>query len=161
MEQISITPTLPCKEKKNVFLAIAVGSMNTINSSIPGPDHKKQKRCLSQFSTDLLHYVGPQLPPVAPHNMQLFQDTIIAGGRVLEQILDETGFQGAHVMLNLAGFCMEQLPTNKRLEKRYMKLFEMWEGARKYKDVRSGERIFCRIESELEILITQRKGCIV
>ena len=71
----------------------------------------------------------------------------------LNKILMESGSNWLHILLNLVGFCMEELPLKNDHYKKYSSLFEMWDNACEYKDVRSGERIFNRVNSELEILV--------
>ncbi len=158
MQQLATHRNLSEKEKKNVFLAIAAGCLKAAHDTIPGPEHQRRKRELRALKDRLLRHVYPRIPPVAPHNMELFKDTIRASEKVLHQILEETGQQAVHVLLNLAGFCIEELPLQKEHHQQYNALFDLWLDARQYKDVRSGERIFARIDSELQILVAQRGG---
>jgi hypothetical protein len=163
MEQITtgINVDLPTEEKKNVFLAITVGCLNTIHNSIPGPPHQRQKRVLRDFAQQILSHVSKRIPKVEEENIELFNATITASASVMDHILEETGQQGLHVMLNLAGFCMDKLPLTDWHHKKYNSLFDMWIGADKYEDAKSGERIFHRIESEVKILVAQRGGIIL
>jgi tRNA isopentenyl-2-thiomethyl-A-37 hydroxylase MiaE len=163
MEQIELgfNKDLSVEEKKNVFLAVASGCFYTIHNMIPGPSHQKKKRVLKTLGDEIVRYASPKIPQIQKENMQLFEDTIVASGVVMDQILEETGLNGTHVMLNLAGFCMEELPLNKRHYEKYNRLFDLFQNATQYKDIRSGERIFTRIETELEILIAKRGGVIL
>jgi len=163
MEQLktAVNKNLSKEEKKNVFLAVASGCFYTVHNMIPGPSHQKKKRVLRKLGDEIIQYAGRKIPKVREENTQLFHDTIVVSGEVLDRILEETGQQGAHVLLNLAGFCLEELPLNKRHYEKYNQLFDLFPDATRYKDIRSGERIFTRIESELEILIAQRGGAIL
>lgn len=161
MEQIKLNKKdLNNDERKNVFLVIACGCFNTIHNSIPGPPHKKQKRVLRTLAEELLQYVSPRIPKVESYNLSLFEDTIKASGTVLNKILDESGSSGLHIMLNLAGFCMEKLPVSKSNIAKYNSLFDMWEEAQQYEDCKSGDHIFARIETEVNILVAQRGSTI-
>jgi hypothetical protein len=151
---------LPQKEKKNVHLSVACGCLNYIYNATPGPNHSKKKRMLRQTYNQIIREVGPQLPQVSDHNMQLFKDTVTASGVVVQDIVDNGGIE-SHVLLNLAGFCLNELPLKDKHWKKFNSLFDLWEDAYEYKDVRSGDRIFNRIESEVQILVAQRGGVIL
>jgi hypothetical protein len=161
MEQLKINKhVLSAGEKKNVLLSIACGCLNTVHNAIPGPPHKKQKRVLRTLATEIMAYVGPRIPRVESRNSQVFHETITAGAKVMDQILDENGTAGLHIMLNLAGFCIDQLPVSKSNIAKYNSLFDMCDGAHRHQDKKSGEDIFKRIEAEVTLLVTQRGGAI-
>lgn len=164
MEQLDISRgvrDLTEKEKKNVYLAVAAGCLETIHNGIDGPHHSRRKRVLRQTREMLLRDIAPILPMINRHNMEMFKQTIQASETVLNQIIDENKAQKLHIILNLAGFCLHELPMRDKHWKAYNSLFDMWDEATKYIDVRSGDRIFQRIESELQIQVAQRGGVIL
>lgn len=161
MEQIPLHKNLSKEEKKNVYLAVACGALQVVHDIIPGPEHQKRKRILRQLRADILRYGSARIPKVAPHNMQLLKDTIIASEQGLAKILEEGNNNVFHILLNLAGFCMEQLPLQPDHFKRYNEFFTIWSDAYHYQDVRCGERVFNRLDSEIEILVAQRGGILL
>lgn len=152
---------LPETEKKNVYLAVAAGCMETLEKHAPGKPHSRVKRELRQLRTMLIHDLAPRLARIHASNMRLFKDTIMASEKALEAISKEHKQEQRHILLNLAGFCMEELSADDKHWRRYNKLFDLFPEAQQYKDVRSGDRIFTRINSELQILVAMRGGEIV
>jgi hypothetical protein len=149
------------QEKKNVFLAIACGCLQTIYSETPGPRHLKKKRSCSQTYDKILNDIAPLLPRVQDKNMQLFKDTIHASNVVLLDIIKD-GATRIHVLLNLASFCLQELPLKDKHWEKFNLLFDLWPGVWNNKgDIKSGERIFLRIEAEVQILVAQRGGVIL
>jgi hypothetical protein len=164
MEQLDtkINATLSEEEQKNVFLSVACGCLTTIKQGVPGPEHLKKKRVLQELRDDILDYVSRRIPGIKQGNIKLFTDTIEASGKVMDQINEEQPERNStHIMLNLAGFCLDKLPLAPKHFRKYNALFELWEGAYKYEDTRAGDRIFNRIESELKILLAQRSGALL
>jgi hypothetical protein len=164
MEQLKskVNITLGEKEQKNVFLSVACGCLATVKNSMPGPDHQKKKRVLQDLRDDILATIAPKLPSIKEQNLKLFTDTIEASGKVMDSIMTEQPKRnGTHIMLNLVGFCLDQLPPSAKIYRKYNALFDLWEDAHKYEDARAGDRIFYRIESELQILIAQRSNGIL
>jgi len=160
MEQLKTTRNLSDREKKNVYLAVACGSLASIHENIPGPSHQRKKRVLRKVHEEIYMDIAPRLPRVEKHNMALFIDTVKASRKVMDEIV-KSGRQEVHVLLNLAAFCLRELPLRKKHWDLFNPLFEMWENASEYQDKRSGERIFLRIESEMAILVAQRGGIIL
>lgn len=161
MEQIEITKNLSKEEKKNVYLAVAVGCLDTICGIVPGAPHKKKKRVCQELRQSILQDVIPQIPHVKPHNLELFKTTITASSTVLDNIMKDNKEQEVHILLNLVGFCLNELPAKKAHWEKYNSLFELWKTAMQYHLVKSGERIFERIDSEVQILVAQRGGVIL
>ena len=160
MQDLLRKKNLTGREKKNVFLAVACGCLSGISDEVPGPTHQKKKRVSQMLREELIRDVAPLLPRVADHNMDLFIDTIKASEVVLKEIIGE-GIQIIHVLLNLAAFCMEELPVKDKHKEKLVALFGMWDDAYAYQDVRSGDRIFTRIETEVQILVIQRGGVLL
>jgi hypothetical protein len=92
--------------------------------------------------------------------MQLFVDTIRASDKVLKEFV-KSGSQRVHILLNLASFCLNELPLKKKHWDSFNPLFDLWEEAYAYQDIKSGERIFLRIEAEVQILVAQRGGVLL
>lgn len=161
MEQIKIdsqhSVELLDNEKKRIYLAVAIGCLNTIHNAIPGPPHRKQKRVLRQFG-EQLNRQQYGFTKVSDVNLQLFQDHLVAAGTILDQVLEETEQAGLHVMLNLTGFCLKELPLSQRYYERYDSLFTFWEGVHKSDDIESGNQIFQRIDAEVQKRVAQRSG---
>lgn len=164
MEQLDLPNSkrnLTEKEKKNVHLAVAAGALETIYNNLDEPKHSRRKRTLHNVREMILTDIAPLLPMINHHNMEMFKETIYCSERVLNQILDENKGQKLHIMLNLVGFCLHELPTRDKHWRAYNSLFDMWDEAYHYNDVRSGDRIFERIEAELKIQVAQRGGVIL
>jgi hypothetical protein len=160
MDQLVTHKNLTKKEKSNVFLAIAAGCLSAIDEMTPGPDHQRKKRELLKLRSTLIKDIGPVLPRVTDHNLELFKDTIHASDKVLKKIID-TPQQTVHVLLNLAGFCLHELPLKNKHWEKFNTLFDFWPNAYKHQDILLGDRIFHRIESEVQILVAQRGGVIL
>jgi len=163
MEQLKtgLDNNLNEQEMKNVYLAVACGCLKTIKGIVPGPEHSKKKRVLMQLHDEILQTGSRRLPRVSPKNLEMFKDVINASAKVLDDILKETGKMGTHVMLNLVGFCMENVPLDKKHFRKYNALFDLWEEAYQYEDTRAGDRVFERIGAEVKILVAQRGGVIL
>ena len=164
MEQLDISRgvhNLTEQEKKNVHLAVCAGCLETIHDHIDEPNHSRRKRVLRQVRSMILSDLAPLLPPISVQNMEMFKETIRVSEKVMQEILEEHKNSRIHIMLNLAGFCLHELPARDKHWRAYNGLFDMWSEADQYIDVRSGDRIFNRIESELQIQVAQRGGVIL
>jgi hypothetical protein len=144
------------EEKKNVYLAVAVGSLRSVYTIMGGYPHSKGKRVCMQTIENLMNNVAIKLPGVKDINMELFKSVILASQTVMDNIADTGKHKPIHILLNLASFCMEELPMKPKYWRKFMQLFDLYDKADVYEDVRAGERVFTRIESELEILTAQR-----
>ena len=161
MDNLVKSKNLSKQEQKNVYLAVACGCLNSIYNNIPGPRHQKRKRSCQQAHDMVLHTIAPVLPPVLPHNMELFKDTIHASSIILDD-LGEEYIQRIHIMLNLASFCLNELPANDKVWRKFNPLFDLWPGVWNNKDdIKAGERIFIRIDAEVQIQVAQRGGVIL
>lgn len=161
MQDLIQSRNLTKQEKKNVFLATACGCLGEIHDKTPGPWHLKKKRMLRVARQAILDDIGPMLPRVTDNNMELFIDTIKASDKVLKELMKNNEEKRDHVLLNLASFCLNELPLRDKHWNKFNPLFDLFEGVHEYQDIKSGERVFHRIESEVQILVAQRGGILL
>ena len=157
MEYVNETLYRPLnsKQMKNIYLATLCGCFNAIYSVTPGPVHLKTKRCLSDLHGSVVKGLIPFMAPVHASNHDAFQNHVKACNIVLSQIKGN-GATMHHVLLNLAGYCLEKLPAKENHLVKFRELFNLWHGVWDTKDYTElGDVIFARIDKELKAIVLQ------
>jgi len=128
-----------------VYLGITVRALVLIEDSIDEPSHSLRKRSVHQLNEKLFKYAaqciggsGKELIPV-----------VQAADKVFKEILKTHKGMEQHVLINLVGHCMNELPTRESVDRKYERLCHILPEVCKVDDQESGDSIIDKVLAAL------------
>lgn len=140
----------------NIQMAVAVGALNCLAKAEPA-DHTKKARICSQLARDLVRHCSQYLPLVTKSVIEIGSMAIKASEEVCLKIVDEEGVDLADVLVNLAAFCMDELPIKERHKRQLQEIVACYDNAGSYEETRLGHRVWQRLETEIAIQLAMKE----
>jgi hypothetical protein len=144
------------QQKQNVYLAAVIGGLRVLAKAEPTRHTRKAVQCFNTADSILLE-AALKIPNIQNEHIEDAKTALLAMEDVFDSICKTEGISYEHIALNLILFCMEELPLSPKQFRAMGRIFRCYHHADSYEAIRAGERVWTRLETEIEILTAQKR----
>lgn len=136
-------------DKQNVCYALSVGALTVLLDSEPA-SHTRRARAFYGV-LDIIASVAYKIPPVNPLEVEEYEKLFTCLETFLPKLVEE-GATYSDLLLNMALFCIEELPSHSLFNERWLRVASCYPATDQYEAIRMGDRAFTRLCTEMEIM---------